>query len=151
MLAVMPGWVRGALVGVALGLLGVFGLARWLDPYEADGTPRRLGTHTEIGLPPCSFYKLTGMPCASCGMTTSFALLIRGDLLNSLRANYAGTALGLVCLVLIPWCLASAFRQRILFVRSMEQTVVVVVLGFLILMMLRWAVVLLLMRWWSGS
>jgi hypothetical protein len=155
-LPVMPASVRGVLVGVALGLVGVFALARWLNPYEEDGTPRALGTHRQFGLPPCTFWEVTqkrfgvGVPCPSCGMTTSFALLIRGDLRNSLRINYAGTALALLCLLLIPWCLACAFRQRILFVRSMETTIVVIVLGFLVLMMLRWGIVLAMIRW-SGT
>jgi Protein of unknown function (DUF2752) len=156
-LPVMPGYVRGVLVGLALGLVGVFGLARWLDPYEEDGTPRRDSTHMQVGLPPCTFLEITrkrfggeGIPCPSCGMTTSFALLMRGDLVNSLRANYAGTALALLCLVAVPWLLACAYRERILFVRSMEKTVVIVTLGFLILMMLRWAIVLAMIRW-GGS
>jgi len=152
-LPVMPAWVRGVLVGIALGLIGVFGLARWLNPYEEDGTPRALGTHQQFGLPPCTFWEVTqkrfgvGVPCPSCGMTTSFALLMHGDLRNSLYVNYAGTALALVCLVLIPWCLACAYRQRILFIRSMEKTIVVIVLGFLLLMMVRWGIVLATMRW----
>jgi hypothetical protein len=146
-LPVMDSWVRGCLVGMALGLTGVFGVALWINPYEPDGTPRRLETHTQLGLQPCTFYKMTHMPCPSCGMTTSFALLMHGDLLNSLQANWVGTALAVFCLFLIPWGLASAYRQRTLFVRSMETTVVIVVIALLGLMMLRWGVLLALHRW----
>src|SRR5438132_6029980 len=74
---VMSRWVRGTLVGMALGLVLVFAVAGWLDPYE-NGRARRLETHMQLGLPPCNFRILTGLPCPSCGMTTSFALLVRG-------------------------------------------------------------------------
>jgi hypothetical protein len=146
-LPAMSGWVRGGLVGLALGMVGLFGVALWLNPYEEDGTPRRQETHTQLGLQPCTFYKLTGKPCPSCGMTTSFALLVRGDVVNSLKANAVGTLLAVFCLGLIPWGLASAYRQRTLFVRSMENTLVVLVIGFLVLMLLRWGVMLALQGW----
>ncbi len=141
-LPVRGSWVRGSLAGLALGLTAVFAVAYWLDPYESDGSARRLGTHHQLGLPPCTFYRVTGLPCPSCGMTTSFALLVRGDVGNSLRANAVGTLLGLFCLTLIPWCVTAALTGRTPFVRSMERAVTVVVLVFLGLMLLRWGVVL---------
>jgi hypothetical protein len=141
---VLGPWVRGVLVGLALGLTAVFAVAVWLDPYQEGGEARRMETHRQLGLPPCTFYVTTGLPCPSCGMTTSFALLIRGDVLNSLRANAVGTLLAAVCLLFIPWGLASAVAQRTLFVRSVERTFTVMVIGFLVLMFLRWAIVLIL-------
>jgi hypothetical protein len=133
--------VRGTLVGVALGLTAVFSVAVWLDPYDG-GSARRMATHRQLGLPPCTFYDVTKLPCPSCGMTTSFALLIRGDVLNSLRANAVGTLMALFCLAVIPWGIASAVRGRTLFIRSVERTVTLAVLVFLSLMLIRWALVL---------
>lgn len=143
-------WVRGSLVGLALALSAVFAVACWLDPYDANGSPRTLATHQQLGLPPCTFYFVTGLPCPACGMTTSFALLMHGDLLSSLRANAVGTMLAGFCLLLIPWCLASAWCRRTLFIRSMERTLTVVVLAFLSMMLLRWAIVLGL-AWWTAA
>src|SRR6185437_2336397 len=77
-------WVRGSLVGLALALCGVFAVAIWLKPYNNDGSPRSMATHRQMGLPPCTFYATCGLPCPSCGMTTSFSLLIHGDAINSL-------------------------------------------------------------------
>jgi hypothetical protein len=83
-------------------------------------------------------------------MTTSFALLMHGDPVNSLRANAVGTLLAVFCLALIPWCLASAASRRILLIHSAERALTWVVLGFLSLMLLRWAVVLA-WAWWTGT
>jgi hypothetical protein len=139
---VLGGTVRGVLVGIAAGLIGVFAIAWRLDPYQPDGTPRRMETHRQLGLPPCTFYALTRLPCPSCGMTTSFALLVRGDVVNSVRANVAGTVLAVFCLLLIPWCLASAWKGHSVFVRSAQVTFVVVILAFFALMVVRWVLVL---------
>lgn len=133
--------VRGGLVGVALVLLLVFGIALWLNPYEADGSRRAHGTHMQMGLGECGFLKFTGVPCPSCGMTTSFALLVRGDLIGSFQANAAGTFLALFCLALIVWCLASAWHRQTVFVRSVEWPIVVLVIGFTGLTVVRWMLV----------
>jgi hypothetical protein len=146
----LRGWVRGSLLGLALALLAVFAVACWLNPYYGDGSPRSLATHEQLGLPPCNFFRITGLPCPACGMTTSFALLMHGDLLNSLRANAVGTLLAGFGLLLIPWCLASAVCQRTLFIRSMERALTLVVLVFLSMMLLRWVLVIGL-AWWTGT
>lgn len=136
-------WVRGLLVFVAVGLIAIFSIAIWLKPYDASGNPLRQETHRQMGLPPCTFYVLTnGYPCPSCGMTTSFSLLMRGDVINSLKANAVGTLLALFWLFLIPWCIGSCITGRPLLVVSLEATLTKVVIGFLTLMMLRWTIVM---------
>jgi hypothetical protein len=144
---VLGTWVRGTLVGIAAGLILVFTTAALLNPYEADGRARLMATHQQMGLPPCTFYQLSGFPCPSCGMTTSFALLIRGDIVNSLRAHAVGTMLAAVCLLMIPWSLASATVKRPLFIVSMERALLKIVIAFLALMFLRWLIVLSLLIW----
>jgi hypothetical protein len=134
-------WVRGALVGITFGILAVFAVALWIRPYDRDGRPLTIGTHRQIGLPPCTFYQWTNLPCPSCGMTTSFAHLARGDVWNSLRANAVGTLLAAFCLVLVPWNLACASRGRLHFVGSIERFLTRLVIGFLILLLGRWLIV----------
>jgi hypothetical protein len=138
----MVRWVRSSLLIVTLGLIGVFAVAAWLNPYQANGQARTMETHLQLGLAPCTFKRLTGLPCPSCGMTTSFALLMHGDLWNSLRANAVGTLLAIVGLVYIPWSLASIACKRTLFIRSLEQTALVLTIFFVGLMLLRWVVVI---------
>jgi hypothetical protein len=142
-IVLMPWWGRAILLGLAGLLLGVFAIAIYINPYRPDGTALREQTHRQLGLPPCTFRFATGLPCPSCGMTTSFALLVRGDLWNSLRANAAGTALGLLCLAFIPWAVISAWRGHLLFIRSVERALTRIVVVFLVLMLLRWGIVLL--------
>ena len=139
-------WVRGVLAGVVVGLLAVFGTAVWLDPYRGDGSARVMETHRQLGLPPCTFLEVTGVPCPACGMTTSFALLVRGDVANSVRANWVGTLLAAFCLAVVPWAAYAVVRGRSLFVRSLEKTLIGVVIAVLGLAMLRWAVVVALIR-----
>ena len=135
-------WLRTLLVSMAALLVAVFGIAMWLNPYREDGAARRLETHLQLGLPECTFKALTGKPCPSCGMTTSFALFVRGDLLNSLRANCVGTLLATFCLVLIPYSLVSACRGRYVFLLSVEWLLPRFIVVFCVLLLLRWGVVL---------
>src|SRR4051794_26286056 len=133
--------VRAGLLGIAAGLVLVFAAAVWIDPYDAAGRPQQMGTHRQLGLPPCNFLRLTGYPCPSCGMTTSFALLAHGDVVNSLRANAVGTLLALGLLAMIPWCTVSAARARWLWVRAVEPWLLRLIIVFVVLALARWGVV----------
>jgi hypothetical protein len=134
-------WVRRGLVLIALGWGLVFGVAAWINPYDEAGQPKRMETHRQLGLPPCNFKVISGQPCPSCGMTTSFALLVHGDLKNSLAANWVGALLAGFGLLVIPWCLAGAWRGRYLWVRSGERLLTAVITVYLCLTVLRWGIV----------
>ncbi len=139
-----PWWGRLILVLMA-GLASlVMAIAIYLDPYEPDGTPLLMETHRQLGLPECTFKMAVGLPCPSCGMTTSFAQLVRGDVKNSLRSNAAGTLLAVLTLAFIPWALVSAARGHLVYIRSLERALLRVVILFLVLMLVRWGIVLLL-------
>jgi hypothetical protein len=58
---------------VAAALLGTLGLGLAMAP-----SPTGMGTHTGIGLPPCGMLVMTGHPCPTCGVTTSFAMAAHG-------------------------------------------------------------------------
>lgn len=89
-------------------LLSGFLAARVVEP-----DPRGFGTHTQFGLPGCSIQQVFGRPCPGCGMTTSFAHFVRGDLVAAARANPAGLLLASLCLIMIPWCLVTAIRGEL--------------------------------------
>ncbi|MFL5330898.1 MAG: DUF2752 domain-containing protein [Gemmataceae bacterium] len=134
-------WVRGMLLIIAASLVGLFVLARRIAPYDASGQPLSLGTHRQLGLPPCQFMVLFGRPCPTCGMTTSFALLMHGDLIGSLRANFAGTLLAIVLVVFIPWTAVSALRGRWVVVQAAEWWILTGIIGAVGLAVIRWAIV----------
>ncbi|MCK6542898.1 DUF2752 domain-containing protein [bacterium] len=52
-----------------------------------------VGTHRQLGLPPCGFLTITGYPCPSCGLTTSVSLGMHGHWLDALRVQPFGVYL----------------------------------------------------------
>jgi hypothetical protein len=136
-------WVRGVLILFAVGLVAVFVTAVRLNPYDDEGRPLPMGAHTRLGMPPCEFVVRYGKPCPSCGLTTSFALLMHGDVWNSLKVNAVGTLMALFCLGLIPWSLFIGLRGRYLWVRSVERAALWAAGIFFVLLLVRWGIVLL--------
>lgn len=52
-----------------------------------------MGTHHQLGLPPCSLRMLAGIRCPSCGMTTSWAHFMNGNPIDSAKSNLGGMML----------------------------------------------------------
>jgi hypothetical protein len=75
-------------------------------------SPNGLGTHQQLGLPPCSLRVLAGIRCPSCGMTTSWAHMTRGHVLQSFASNSGGALLALATAIGGPWALISGLRGR---------------------------------------
>lgn len=135
-------FARAFLAIMALGFIVVFGIAAWLHPYTDDGTPLTMATHTQLGMPRCNMVVMYGKPCPSCGMTTSFALLVHGDVWNSLKANWVGTLMAVFWMGLIPWGLYGAVKGRLLWVKNGEMFLTFAIGVILVLMIARWVWVL---------
>ena len=82
--------------------IGAASLAVLLTAASIDPSLKGYGTHTQLGLQPCAFLERTGIPCAGCGMTTSFAWLVRGNIAASFYTQPFGMVLGLLT-VLGAW------------------------------------------------
>jgi hypothetical protein len=126
---------RALLSVVSLGLIAGFCLAATLQP-----DPRGFGTHRQLGLPPCTVRLLFGIPCPSCGMTTSFAHLMRGQLPEAFRANAAGLLLGLVCAALVPWCWLSVFYARTCWIQRPAVAAIALLGSISALAVLQWII-----------
>ncbi len=75
----------------------VLTIARVLSP-----SPNGIGTHQQLGLPPCFFHQLTGIPCPTCGMTTSFAHTVRLQFYEAFVTQPFGMLACVLMALLIP-------------------------------------------------
>jgi uncharacterized membrane protein len=84
---------------ITLGLVASAGLitARLLQP-----SPRGVGTHEQLGLPPCVFLHLTGIPCPGCGLTTSFAHAARLQFYESAITQPFGLVVFIIAVLSVP-------------------------------------------------
>jgi hypothetical protein len=86
-------------------------VARWLTP-----DPSGMGTHVQLGLPPCGFFYLTRLPCPTCGLTTSFAHMARLQVTLAFDAHWLGPplfALTVVTVVVCAWSCVTAAPMAI--------------------------------------
>ena len=101
----LPWRIATTLAGAAL--VSLLATAFFLEPSRQG-----YGTHQQLGLPPCSFQKMFGVRCPSCGMTTSWSHLARGRLFSALGANTGGVLLALLTSAAGPWLLISGIRGK---------------------------------------
>ena len=98
---------RIAMGCLALGLFALLALAMWMEP-----SPSGIGTHQQLGLPPCTLQWVVGIRCPGCGMTTSWACLMDGRIGDGFRANSGGVLLCLIAIVFAPFCAWYAYLGR---------------------------------------
>lgn len=76
---------------IAAACAAVIGVAAWLPP-----SPNGVGTHTGLGLPPCSWVEYTDFPCPTCGMTTAFAFAADARFTKSFLTQPMGFVLAIL-------------------------------------------------------
>ena len=81
-------------------------IGRFLRP-SAEG----VGTHQQLGLPPCAFLHFTGIPCPACGLTTSVAHAAHLQFFQSIVTQPFGFIVFLFALLSIPFSLFFIYRR----------------------------------------
>lgn len=97
---------------VALFFGGTLGITLLVIAFLLSPSPEGLGTHQQLGFPQCSFIELFEIPCPSCGMTTSWSHLTKGNVFQSFRSNVGGALLGIAAIICSPWFLVSGILGR---------------------------------------
>ena len=64
--------------------------------YGLEPNPAGLGTHRQLGMPPCGFITFMGIPCVTCGMTTAFSYAAHGRILTAFITQPAGALLAIL-------------------------------------------------------
>ncbi|MCP4592975.1 MAG: DUF2752 domain-containing protein [bacterium] len=119
---------------VGLACVGLLGVAGWLKP-DPSGT----GTHTQLGVLPCSTMVVWGIPCPTCGMTTAFAHTVRGQWGAALRAQPAGWLAALAVGALAMLSAATVVTGRRWAVNWYRVPPGRVVLGCVVVVLAAWA------------
>jgi hypothetical protein len=94
-------------LAVAMACLGVLVVAARLNPSRTG-----VGSHRQLGLQECQFESRTGLPCPTCGMTTSFAHFVRGQIVASLWVQPMATVLALMTTIAFWGGIYIAFTGR---------------------------------------
>jgi hypothetical protein len=82
---------RLAAAAVCAAAMALLGVAAWLEPAAAG-----IGTHRQMGLSACAWHRDRGYVCPTCGMTTAFALMADGRMVDAVRVQPAGAAMAMM-------------------------------------------------------
>ena len=116
---------------VLLASLGTLLVGAGLDPQ-----PWGVGTSQQLGLSPCGLYVGTGIPCATCGMTTAMSLAAQGQLAAAFYIQPAGALLAIALAavaVVAAWALATGMDVARLAGQLARPRTVVAMVGVILL------------------
>jgi hypothetical protein len=98
---------------VVAAIIGIVTLMPLCVASRLTPNPNGVGTHTQIrGLTACPFEARYGIPCPSCGMTTSFAYFSRGNIVASFYIQPMGCVLAALSIMVFWFCLYLAISGR---------------------------------------
>lgn len=139
-LVLIPWIARVALIAIAMGMLAVLAVAVTLRPSE-----RGFGTHEQLGMPPCTVQDSFGIRCPSCGMTTAWSHMVRGQIVRSFVANVGGALSCIAVLICVPYFLVSGVRGRWIVRPPTDWALATLCTVFVVVTLLDWC-----LRLWLG-
>lgn len=125
--------VRVAAVFIAVIPISLLGVAGGLEPNS-----KGVGTHQQLGLPPCSMRVLFGIRCPGCGMTTSWAHFTRGQFTQSARVNSGGFLLAIFSIIVAFLALRTSWSAELPSVRT-QQYVTLTLVSIALVTFMDWA------------
>ena len=131
----IPRFFRCVLAVASLIVASVLVTAATLEPSR-----KGMGTHEQLGLSPCYFPERLGVPCPACGMTTSWAHLMKGNVRASAEVNLGGFMLCVTCLLCVPWFMLSAIKGRWILMRMTDGRILVFLVSWLLVTMADWLI-----------
>ena len=92
----------------------IFGICAGMLSVGFALTPNNkgVGTHHQLGLPPCGFLTATGIPCPTCGCTTAVSNFAHGRLISSFTTQPFGFLVGLLAACVVPLSLIGMATGR---------------------------------------
>ena len=108
--------------------------------------PSGVGTHTQLGLPPCGMLERTGRPCPTCGATTSFVLAAHGRFWESLVNQPFGFSVFLVTVGAFGFSIYSLVVRRSWLPVFERYHVVAFIVIMVVILFLSWSY-----KWWLMS
>jgi len=111
-------WARATWVERSFWVVALLGALTCLSlaTFKLSPDPSGIGTHQQLGLPPCGFIAMSGgYPCPSCGYTTTFTLAAHGRPLDAFANQPFGFVVFCLTLLAVPATALSVFRRVSLF------------------------------------
>jgi hypothetical protein len=105
---------------------------------RATPDPRGYDTHVQLGLPSCSWPRMYGIPCPTCGATTAACYVVHGHPIAALIAHPFGAAVAAGGLLLAAAALGCLLRGRSFLDLLRQLPLGRLLIGAVVLLLLSW-------------
>lgn len=126
-------WLR-----LVLGTISVLAAIPLVIALQLEPSEKGFGTHQQLGFSPCRFKDMYGVPCPSCGMTTSWSFIVRGNWQQSLQANAAGTFLAILTMFCTVWCGLASVSGRWMLIQPHDWLFISLVIAVFLFIVVHW-------------
>jgi len=111
----------------------------YLSGFYLTPDARGIGTHEQLGLPPCGFVEMfDGVPCPSCGYTTTFTLAAHGRPVDAFVNQPFGFMVFLATVAGVPFLCVAVGKNISLFSLTERWRWGWIGVGFVVLWILGW-------------